>query len=134
MIAKDNTMFNFYQLLGRVFYAAAQADKVIRQEEVLELKRIVTEVWLDVDDSTDEFNTDAAFQIEIAFDYLLNNDAVIDGVINELKTFKSIHASIFSAEMNALILATASKIISSFAKKNKAELVFFNQLEHALND
>lgn len=132
METKDNTLVSFYQLLGRVFYATAQADKVIRPEEVSELKHIVKNVWLDVDDATDEFNTDAAFQIEIVFDYLLDNDIIVEGIIDQVKAFKSIHTRLFTKQMIDLIMKTALDIATSFANSNKSEVVFLSQLRLAL--
>jgi len=132
MESKDTTLVSFYQLLGRIFFAAAQSDKVIRPEEISELKQIVKDTWLDVDGSTDEFNSDAAFQIEIVFDHLLNNDVVVENVINDLKTFKTIHSSLFTDRIVELIMETTFRIISSFAKRNKSELVFSSQLKMAL--
>ncbi|MFT6921774.1 MAG: hypothetical protein ACJA1C_000771 [Crocinitomicaceae bacterium] len=132
MELKNTTMISFYQLLGRVFYAAAQSDKVIRPEEISVLKQTVKDVWLDVENTFDEFNSDSAYQIEIVFDHLLNNDIVVEDVINELKSFKKIHSSLFTVSIVELIMQTASKIVSSFAKRNKSELVFLSQLRNAL--
>jgi len=119
-------------LLGRVFYATAQADKVIRPEEISELKQVVKNVWLDVDDATDQFDSDAAYQIEIVFDYLLDNEIIVEGIINQVKSFKSIHTSLFTKNIIELIMKTALNITSSFAKNNKSELVFLSQLRLAL--
>jgi hypothetical protein len=132
MELKNTTMTSFYQLLGRVFYAAAQADKVIRPEEVSVLKQTVKDVWLDVEKTFDEFNSDSAYQIEIVFDHLLNNDTVVEDVINELKSFKKIHSSLFTVAIVELIMQTASRIVSSYAKRNQSELVFLSQLRNAL--
>ncbi|MEX1192137.1 MAG: hypothetical protein WEA99_09200 [Brumimicrobium sp.] len=133
MEKKDETMVAFYQVLGRLFYAAAQADKVIRPEEVQAMKQMVKEEWLDVEDTFDDFNSDSAYQIEIVFDYLLSNDVVVENVIGELKEFKKIHSSLFTDEMNTLILTTTNKIASAFAQKNKSELVFLSQLQIVLS-
>lgn len=132
METKDITLVSFYQLLGRVFYATAQADKVIRPEEVSELKQIVKNVWLDADNATDQFNSDAAFQIEIVFDFLLENEIIVEGIITQVKYFKSIHTSLFTKNTIELIMKTALGITSSFAKSNKSEVVFLSQLRLAL--
>ncbi|MCO4813955.1 MAG: hypothetical protein KC454_04545 [Flavobacteriales bacterium] len=132
METKDITLVSFYQLLGRVFYATAQADKVIRPEEVSELKQIVKNVWLDADNAKDEFNSDAAFQIEIVFDFLLENEIIVEGIINQVESFKSIHTSLFTKNTIELIMKTALDITSSFAKSNKSEVVFLSQLRLAL--
>ena len=131
---KDTTMLAFYQLLGRVFYATAQADNDINEEEVRVLKRVVKEQWGEVDDLRDEFNSDAAYQIEIVFDYLLKNEAREENVLNDLKEFRSVHSSLFSVRMTKLIMDTSSKIASSFAKRNKSELVFLSKLWLVLKD
>ena len=39
----------FYQNLGKLFYAIAAADKVVREEEVNILKQIVNTDWLFLD-------------------------------------------------------------------------------------
>ncbi|HLU51235.1 MAG TPA: hypothetical protein VKZ42_03660 [Flavobacteriaceae bacterium] len=51
----------FYQSLGKLFYAIASVDKVVRKDEVEILKSLVKEKWLDLDDVEDEFGTDAAY-------------------------------------------------------------------------
>lgn len=132
MEQKEETMIAFYQLLGRVFYAAAQADGVIRDEEVAMLKTIVKDVWLDFEDALDTFGTDAGYQIEIVFDHLLKNDGSIVNIISEVKDFKKIHSSIFSKKVVELIMSTSYRIVSSFAKRNKSELVFLSQLRAVL--
>ena len=134
MEPKDTTMLAFYQLLGRVFYATAQADSEINEEEVTDLKQVVKEQWLEVEDTTDEFDSDAAYQIEIVFDYLLENDVTSDNVLNDLEEFKSVHSSLFTSGMSKLIMDTSSKIASSFAKRNKSELVFLSKLWLILKD
>lgn len=128
MKASEQTMISFYQLLGRVFYAAAQADKVVREEEVAAMKKLVRERWLDLEDTDDAFGTDAAYQIEIVFDYHLQNDLDADAVIQELTEFKEEHPEIFTPEVVELIMETTTKIISSFAQTNKSEVVFLSQL------
>ena len=133
MRTKDTTMVAFYQVLGRLFYAAAQADNEVRPEEVEAMKQLVSEEWLDVEETFDDFNSDSAYQIEIVFDYLLSNDELVEDAIGDLKEFKKIHSSLFTDDMNTLILTTANRIASAFAQKNKSELVFLSQLQLALS-
>jgi hypothetical protein len=129
MKRKNETMVRLYQLLGRVFYAAAQADSVIRAEEISALKQIVKEVWLDVDETFDDFQSDSAHQIEIVFDYLLEDEIQVEDALEQLKEFKKIHSSLFTVEVSNLIMETAHRIISAFAKRNKSELIFMSQLQ-----
>ena len=81
MERKDETIVALYQLLGQIFYAAAQADKTVRPEEIAELKQIVKDDWLDLENTVDEFNSDSAYQIEIVFDYLVDKDIIQENVI-----------------------------------------------------
>ena len=132
MERNNETIVALYQLLGRVFYAAAQADKTVRPEEISKLKQIVKEDWLDFEDTADEFNSDSAYQIEIVFDYLVDKGVVQEDVIRELGEFKKIHSSLFTMALVELIMQTAYRIVSSFAKRNKSELVFLSQLRAVL--
>jgi hypothetical protein len=60
----------FYQKLGKLFFAIASADAKVNEAEYDALKEIVKSDWLEVDNFKDDFNADAAFQIEIVFDWL----------------------------------------------------------------
>lgn len=132
MERKDETIVALYQQLGRVFYAVAQSDKSVRPEEVSELNRVVKEAWLDLEDTVDQFNSDAAYQIEIVFNYLVQEGVVVDNVLRDFKEFKKIHSSLFTPELIELIMQTAYRIASAFANRNKSELVFLSQLRNVL--
>jgi hypothetical protein len=132
MQQKEETMISLYQLLGRIFYAAAQADGVIQDKEVTTLKTIVRDVWLDFEDALDLHGSDAAYQIEIVFDFLLENEVQVEDVMNEVREFKNIHSSVFTEKLTELIMATSYQIASSFARRNKSELVFLSQLRNVL--
>ena len=60
----------FYENLGKLFYSVAMADKKVSLIEIQRLKEDVKKYWLPLDDVEDDFGTDAAYQIEIVFDWL----------------------------------------------------------------
>lgn len=122
------TMLSFYRLMGKIFYATAKADGQIHENEVATLKQLVRDRWLNLEETTDEFDTDAAYQIEIVFDYLVDNDSEEENILDELEDFKDIHSSLFSPEISKLIMDTASDIAASFAQSNKSEVVFLSEL------
>ena len=127
-------MISFFQQLGKVFYSVAMADNNIRNEEVDKLKKVLQTQWLGLDETTDSFGSDSAYQIEIVFDWLIEidwNDS--EDVLNEFKFFKSEHESLFTQEVKDLILKTAMAIAESFSGKNKSELVLISQLESILS-
>lgn len=119
----------FYQKLGKLFYAIAAADNVVRKEEHKKLKAIVKSEWMAVDDFEDDFHTDAAYQIEVVFDWLTNEEKLhaltwFDDFID----FKEEHPQLFNEQIKKLILKTGNAIAASFSGKNKAELIMLAKL------
>ncbi|WP_348812197.1 hypothetical protein [Flavobacterium maritimum] len=128
MKPSHQTMTHFYEHLGKVFYCLAAIDKTVRQEEVELLKQIIKTDWLPLENSFNEFGDDTAYQIEIAFDWLVANKWDSSSVLADFEIFRKEHKSLFTAETNNLILKTANTIAISFAGKNKAEHVFVSRL------
>lgn len=126
------TAQNFYQSLGKLFYAIAAADKVVREEEVKALKKIVEEEWLDIEKINDEFGTDTAYQIEIIFDWLDENQPGAEEAFQEFKDYRKEHLNLFDKKIDRLILKTANEIADAFAGKNRAELIMLTKLRSLL--
>ncbi|NND94179.1 MAG: hypothetical protein HKN45_04890 [Flavobacteriales bacterium] len=129
MNATDELMIRFYQHLGELFYAVAKADKVVRKEEERTLKAIISEEWLDLEDTEDEFHTDAAYQIESVFDALNDSDSEAEHWFEDFKLFKESHEQLFTPKVKELIMRTANSIASSFSGTNKSELDMLLRLE-----
>ncbi|MBS4043661.1 MAG: hypothetical protein KGZ59_07575 [Chitinophagaceae bacterium] len=123
---------NFYQRLGRVFYAVAASDASIQKEEINKLKQILRDEWLSVDDTVDEFGTDAAYQIEVVFDWLLENEYDTKNTLKEFEEYVKHHQHFFTKEIKYLILKTANSIAHSFFGKNKSEVIFLTRLQAIL--
>ncbi len=126
MYKKLNTLF--YQNIAKLFYAVAAVDKIIREEEFDALKMIVKNEWLAVDESEDEYKTDAAYQIEIVFEWLHSKGLDAYTCYNEFIRYKDKHPYFFTDNLNDLIMETAGKIAASFAGKNKSELIMLAKL------
>lgn len=130
MKTKKKMTLKFYQNLGKLFYAIALADKQVHEFEINKLKSIVKKQWLDIDTIVDAYDTDAAYQIEIVFDWLnkedyLNAKSCFDDFIN----YKNEQPHLFKNEVKKLILKTANAIAASFAGLNKSELVMLAKLD-----
>ena len=121
-----------YQNLGKLFYSIAMADKKIVPEEVEKLKEDVRKFWLDVGDIEDEFGTDAAYQIEIVFDWFKEEGMEGQSSFNEFVDFFKEHPSKFNKRIKQLIWCTADDIASSFSGKNKTELILLAKLRMLL--
>ncbi|MDC6366943.1 MULTISPECIES: hypothetical protein [Flavobacteriaceae] len=122
----------FYQNLGKLFYAVAMADNKVRPVEVTRLRKYVRQHWLDVDDFVDEYHTDSAYQIEIVFDWLENEEKNDEQYFDEFKTFYKEHPKKFTPVLKTLILETAEAIADSFAGKNKSEMLIIFKLKQLL--
>jgi hypothetical protein len=128
MKPSTETLIKFYQQLGKVFYAIASVDEVVREKELIELRKILKKEWIPLEDSVDKFGTDSAFQIEIVFDWLLANEWKIKEAVEDLEYFKKEHESLFSPSVRKLILKTADAIASTFSGVNKSESELLNSL------
>lgn len=128
MLPNEKIGNEFYQSLGKLFYAVAMADKNVRPIEIERLKEDVQKYWLSVDAIEDEFGTDAGYQIEIVFDWLQQEEKDSNTYYQEFVDFYHEHPSKFSETIKKLIFKTADDIASSFANKNKSELILLAKL------
>ncbi|MGB5818968.1 MAG: hypothetical protein WBG90_05745 [Saonia sp.] len=115
--------------MGNLFYAVAMADKSIHVKELETLKRLVRERWLDVDTIEDEYGTDAAFQIETVFDWLLEYEKDGNTCYEKFVRFYKDQGEKFTPAVKKLTLDTADAIADSFARKNKSELILLAKLK-----
>jgi hypothetical protein len=129
MATQKKLTLTFYQNLGKLFYAIAASDGSVRDIEFDKLKTFGKKQWLNVDDIDDAFDTDAAYQIEIVFDWLNNGDELnVQACYNDFITYKNDQSHLFTDEVKKLILKTASSIAYAFSGINKAELIMLAKL------
>ena len=121
-----------YQNLGKLFYSVAMADKKVSLIEIQRLKEDVKKYWLPLDDVEDDFGTDAAYQIEIVFDWLQQEERNSQSCYDEFVDFFRNNPGKFSPKIKDLIWKTADDIASSFSGKNKSELVLLAKLKMLL--
>ncbi|MFS4491276.1 hypothetical protein [Maribacter sp. 2308TA10-17] len=129
MLPSEKIGNEFYQSLGKLFYAVAMADKNVRPIEIERLKEDVQKYWLPVDAIEDEFGTDAGYQIEIVFDWLQQEEKEGNTYFQEFVDFYKEHPGKFTKAIKQLIFKTADDIASSFANKNKSELILLAKLK-----
>lgn len=123
----------FYQNLGRMFYAIAAADRIVRKEEVDTLKDVVRKEWLKQDDSKDDFGENSAFQIEIVFDWLDANKPEVEEAFQRFSDFYKEHKELYNSEIKEKIMNASREIASAFRGNNKSELVMLAKLETLFN-
>jgi hypothetical protein len=132
MRPSEAVMNKLYQNIGKLFYAIAAADNSVRKQETEQLKNIIRAEWLQLDDATDSFGTDAAFQIEIVFDFLLDKQPSSEESFSRFKAFLKEHQHLFTTTYKAMILKTAEAIAGSFYGTNDAENALMTELRTLL--
>ncbi len=129
MNTTENIGITFYQSLGKLFYAIAASDKIVRKSEYTSLRNLVKLEWLALDDLEDEFGADAAFQIEIVFDWLDYSALNAETCFYEFSSFFEDHKSLFTDSIKKMIWNTANSIADAFSGKNKSELMMLGRLQ-----
>ncbi|GAA4269937.1 hypothetical protein [Hyunsoonleella aestuarii] len=130
MKTKKKLTLKFYQNLGKLFYAVAASDNSVRKIEFDKLKELIIAQWLDLDSIEDNYYEDAAYQIEIVFDWL-NSQKFLDATscYNDFVNYKNEQKHLFSNSINKLIIKTAHAVANSFSGVNKSELILLAKLD-----
>lgn len=131
-----HTLVNYqkiYEKLGYLFYALAAADKVVPEREADRLREMVKNIWLPIEDSTDEFGTDAGYYIDISFEYLLNEGIDAGEAFQEFEDYFLVHSAAFSKGIHEKITTTATAIARAFRGKNKKESEMMKRLNKLLS-
>ena len=134
MKTKEKLTLEFYQNLGLLFYAIAAADKHVHPDEFNKLKELVKQQWLDVDILEDQYHTDAAYHIEIVFDWLNNGLYEADICFNSFLKYKKQNTTLFTKDIKKLITKTAHAVANAFSGLNKSELMMLAKLNMALKE
>lgn len=123
----------FYQNVGRLYYAIAAADRVIRKEEIEVLKKVVRQEWERKDRTKDAYGTFTAAQIEIVFDWMDAHKPEAGEAFEKFAAFYKDHKELFSNPVKEDLMATSNEIASAFRDKNKSELVMLAKLQTLFN-
>lgn len=118
----------FYQNLGKLFYAIAAADKMVHKDEVETLKNIINKDWLNLEGKKTDDEIDAMRQVKIIFYALVNKNENAKQCLQEFKQYKQDNERLFKEEVKELIWKTANEITTSFSSKNKSELIVLTDL------
>src|SRR5690606_15204363 len=87
----SKTWIKFYESLAFLAYSVAAADKNIHSKEIETLKILLRKEWLELEGSVDEFGSDAAFQIEAVFDWLIEQRPSSGFAFEKFQSFLKAH-------------------------------------------
>lgn len=123
-----STQSKFYQNLGKIFYAIAASDKMVHQDEVETVKKIVNTDWLTHDGEKSKTEIEAMRQIKITFYDLANKKEDAKKCLQEFQQYKLDNEYLFNDEVKKLIWKTANEIAAAFSNNNKSELILLADL------
>jgi len=112
----------FYRQIGKIFYAIAYSDGVVRIEEMVELEEILREYW-----KTESNEQNLLIIFKSFSDHLLEKSDA-ETCFNEFIAYKDDQPGKFTDSLKTLILKSAHGIAASFSGKNKSELIFLGKL------
>lgn len=119
----------FLNHLGRLFFAIAATDNTIETKEIETLQSILKTRWLPLK----YIGKDGIKQIESTFNKLhkeQHKDA--EALYQDFVNYKNKEQQLFTKKINSLLLETCYEIASSFAKRNKSELIMLTKLSSEL--
>lgn len=122
----------FYEAIGHMCYAVAAADRTIHPSETMAVKSAVKEYWVPLEDSTDAFGSDQAFQAEMTFEWLCESEADSAESLRKFLGFVTGNPSFFPEEVRVRVMNTAHRIASAYSGENKSELVVLSKLHGGL--
>lgn len=130
MNLRQKADIEFYQNLGKLFYAIAAADNQVRDEEFNALKYIINNEWKPSSENPDnDFINNGTVTIIDTFKWLRNdNEYNAEICYNSFINYKRSHEDFFNKEIKSLIIKTASKITASYSGQNKSELMMLAKL------
>ena len=118
--------------LGKLFYAVAMADKKIEEEEIAALKTNILQRWDSPDSKPNGLVLDGHQEIFTIFKELQNTRAESETCYMQFQEFFNEHKQLFNEELRKLIWDTSQDIASSYAKKNKSEIIVLAKLKMLL--
>jgi len=132
MINVESYNQTFYQKLGYLFYSVASADRRISPHEQNALQQIIQEDWINLNDKTDAYGSDTAYQIQIIFDFLNEKEYNSENAYNIFTRYFKEHIALFTDDIIDRIFHSANRIADSLNGRNKSELRALTRLHMLL--
>jgi len=132
MINLESYTQTFYQKLGYLFYSVAASDRRISKQEQNALQQIIQEDWLNLNDKTDAYGSDTAYQIQIIFDFLNEKNYHSESAYSVFSRYFKEHISLFTDDIIDRIFHSADRIAESMNGRNKSELQALTRLHMLL--
>lgn len=123
----------FYSELGKLLYAVADVDGIVSQEEKKTLKELIRKELVPVENSKDEFGTDAAFYAEFEFDILEEAKASPRAAFNSFINFVENHHSAFDQRLKDATLKVVTTLADAYHQSSEKEKELIEKLRAKLD-
>ncbi|MDE1205972.1 hypothetical protein [Tenacibaculum larymnensis] len=117
----------FYKSIANLFYAVSMADKNMTVEEKKSIVKRVEKNW-----SASENKSDSELIYETLRE-LIKEKATSETAYESFKEYYLVHKEEFSKKVIHDLLAASHEISSSYARKNKSELIILARLYKLFN-
>ncbi|CAM1361504.1 conserved hypothetical protein [Tenacibaculum litoreum] len=117
----------FYKSIANLFYAVSMADKNMTVEEKKSIVKRVEANW-----STSENKTDSELIYETLRE-LIKEKVTSEEAYESFKEYYLVHKEEFTKKVIHDLLAASHEISSSYARKNKSELIILARLYKLFN-
>ncbi len=124
----ENTALNttLFENLGKVFYAIANADRNLHDNEIARMKTEIEKFWKP---KFAEAPYSMAYYIWHAFERARSNKVPAEQAFEEFALYFNNEPGPFTQEIRNLIMDTSNAIASAYADKNKSELILLAKLQ-----
>lgn len=122
----------FYSELGKLLYSIAAVDGSIHANEAAILKRMVTEVLVPQEASTDHFGTDQAYITEFEFDVQSECNGSPVEAFDSFIVYFTQHKERVCAEQKALVLRVAHAVAHAIHGSRAKDLRMLRELNRRL--
>ena len=118
----------FFEAIGNLFYAIADADKVIEKNEIERIKSIIYSDWFLENHNNLDTKFDNASKIYYHFQQANLKKLNSEEAYNVFNQLYQNNLMLFSNNIKHDIWEAANQIAGTFAGKNKAELIWLTKL------
>ena len=128
----EQKWIQFYQKTAYVAYAVAAADKHVSPSEIIALKKEISEYWLGIEETKDSFGADAAYQVEIVFDWLVEKGLSAEQSFEMFSEYVNEHRNFLTDDLKMTLIHLSNAVAVSFHGANKSELNMLLRIQQLL--
>lgn len=124
---------NFYSELGKLLYAVADIDGMIKPNEKKQLLDIIKSELVPAEKDTDQFGTNAAYYAEMEFEFLDEQIADAETAFESFTDYVEEHHTALDEKKKEVCLDIVEKLAAAYRGTNKKEKELIERLRQKLD-